>query len=91
MKKRIFGTLNPFQLALIWFHGAITGFYLWGREVNSFSDRLWNLWWIFIWSLCLVGVYYLLKDKFTNENLDSGSDVHMPEADLSRFQEKDDK
>lgn len=90
MKKRDNSSHVVFQNFLIWFHGIVAGVYLSDTNAESFGAYIWNFWWIFIWSLCLLAVYYIFKEKFTLGATISGGSATMPAPDLDKYK-KDDK
>lgn len=76
---------------LIWLHGMIAGIYFSDSHAESLSDQMWNVWWVFIWSLCLTAIYYIFKEKLISGGTTvPKSDLRMPEPDLSRYK-KDEK
>jgi hypothetical protein len=75
-----------FQHVIVWVHGIVAGVYLSDSGADTFSAYIWNIWWIFVWSLCLAAVYYILKEQFSIGTVPI-SDAQMPKPDLDKYKQ----
>lgn len=72
--------------SVIWIHGLVAGVYLSDSGADTISAYLWNIWWMFIWSLCLAAIFYIMRERYIDSTLHE-SDVQMPRPDLDKYKQ----
>ena len=87
MAKHAINTYLSLKQRLFWVHGLIAGVYLSDSGADTIIAYSWNVWWMFIWSLCLVGIFYIIKEKPMGGGVMPVSDVQMPKPDLDKYKQ----